>query len=129
MFLTADRRTQPQQPQSQRWRQWTLSFYPLTSAIMFMVSSWNQSRLHLTEEGLFVCRNGDERVGQKDLAQPGSGRESSRSWLLYMIASLFIVYFIGSTLYSYLTWFKLLEVVPIKEGKLLYVKKLYMHRK
>nr|APR63891.1 sucrose synthase 6 [Populus tomentosa] len=59
------RRTQPQQPQSQR--------------------------------------NGEESVGQKDLAQPGSSRESSRSWLLYIIASLFIVYFIGSTLYSYLT--------------------------
>ncbi|KAL9334776.1 hypothetical protein Peur_071957 [Populus x canadensis] len=59
------RRTQPQQPQSQR--------------------------------------NGEESVGQKDLAQPGSSRQSSRRWLLYMIASLFIVYFIGSTLYSYLT--------------------------
>jgi hypothetical protein len=70
---------------------------------MFMVNSWNQTRLHLTKEGLFVCRNGEESVGQKDLAQPGSSRQSSRRWLLYMIASLFIVYFIGSTLYSYLT--------------------------
>ncbi|XP_011003696.1 PREDICTED: sucrose synthase 7-like isoform X1 [Populus euphratica] len=59
------RRTQPQQPQSQR--------------------------------------NGEESVGQKDLAQPESSRQSSRRWLLYMIACLFIVYFIGSTLYSYLT--------------------------
>ncbi|PNT09288.2 hypothetical protein POPTR_012G037200v4 [Populus trichocarpa] len=48
-------------------------------------------------------RNGEESVGQKDLAQPGSSRQSSRRWLLYMIASLLIVYFIGSTLYSYLT--------------------------